>query len=108
MIESELGNVQKVLDRCNAWDVEAVAIGEVIKEKRNIVKFNGTEILNLDLEFTTGGPVYNRPYVLPEIDNLEPTELPPFPTDLSETIRNIVGNPEVSSKDWVIRQYDQK
>ena len=101
-------NVQKVLDRCNAWDVEAVAIGEVIKEKRNIVKFNGTEILNLDLEFTTGGPVYNRPYVLPEIDNLEPTELPLFPTDLSETIRNIVGNPEVSSKDWVIRQYDHE
>ncbi|MEC8672082.1 MAG: phosphoribosylformylglycinamidine synthase subunit PurL, partial [Candidatus Thermoplasmatota archaeon] len=101
-------NVQKVLDRCNAWDVEAVAIGEVIKEKRNIVKFNGTEILNLDLEFTTGGPVYNRPYVLPKIDHLEPTELPPFPTDLSETIRNIVGNPEVSSKDWVIRQYDHE
>ena len=101
-------NVQKVLDRCNAWDVEAVAIGEVIKEKRNIVKFNGTEILNLDLEFTTGGPVYNRPYILPEINNLDPTELPPFPTDLSETIRNIVGNPEVSSKDWVIRQYDHE
>ena len=45
---------------------------------------------------------------MPEIDNLEPTELPPFPTDLSETIRNIVGNPEVSSKDWVIRQYDHE
>ncbi|MEC7698011.1 MAG: AIR synthase related protein, partial [Candidatus Thermoplasmatota archaeon] len=51
---------------------------------------------------------YNRPYVLPEINNLDPTELPPFPTDLSETIRNIVGNPEVSSKDWVIRQYDHE
>ena len=32
-------NVEKVLDRCKAWDVEAVTIGEVISEKRNIVNY---------------------------------------------------------------------
>ena len=100
--------VQTVLDRCDAWDVEAVAIGEVIKEKRNIVKFNNIEILNLDLEFTTGGPVYNRPYNLPEVDNLEAVKLPDLPADLSQTIKEIISNPEVSSKDWVIRQYDHE
>ena len=100
--------VQTVLDRCDAWDVEAVAIGEVIKEKRNIVRFNGTEILNLDLEFTTGGPVYNRPYTLPEINNLKPVELPPLPTNLSQTVKDIISNPEVASKNWVIRQYDHE
>ena len=101
-------DVQTVLDRCNAWDVEAVAIGEVIKEKRNIVRFHNTEILNLDLEFTTGGPVYNRPYTLPEINNLKPIKLPPLPANLSQTIKDIISNPEVSSKDWVIRQYDHE
>ena len=101
-------DVQAVLDRCSAWDVEAVAIGEVIREKRNIVRFNDTEILNLDLEFTTGGPVYNRPYILPEIDNLDAAQLPKLPSDLSKIIEEIICNPEVASKDWVIRQYDHE
>ena len=61
-------NVNKVLEICKSWDVEAVRIGEVIADKRNIVNYHGTEILNLDLEFTTGGPVYKRPYNLPEYD----------------------------------------
>ncbi|SVA74307.1 uncharacterized protein METZ01_LOCUS127161, partial [marine metagenome] len=101
-------NIEKVLDRCSAWDVEAVAIGEVIAEKRNIVKYNDIEILNLDLEFTTGGPVYNRPYNLPERNNLNSIELPTLPTDLKNMIKRIISNPEVSSKDWVIRQYDHE
>ena len=101
-------NVKKVLARCEAWDVEAVTIGEVIAEKRNIVRFNGVEILNLDLEFTTGGPVYERPYNLPEYETGDASELPDYPTDIEKTIMEIVSQPEVSSKDWVIRQYDHE
>ena len=101
-------DVDRVLARCEAWDVEAVPIGEVITEKRNIVRFNGVEILNLDLEFTTGGPVYNRPYNLPDYDTGSATPLPEYPADLGKTILDLVSQPEVASKDWVIRQYDHE
>jgi len=101
-------DVDRVLARCEAWDVEAVAIGEVITEKRNIVRFNGVEILNLDLEFTTGGPVYNRPYNLPDYDTGPAAPLPEYPADLGKTILDLVSQPEVASKDWVIRQYDHE
>jgi len=101
-------NVNKVLARCEAWDVEAVTIGEVIAEKRNIVRFNGVEILNLDLEFTTGGPVYKRPYNLPKYDTGESSGLPDYPSDIGKTMIDLVKQPEVSSKDWVIRQYDHE
>jgi phosphoribosylformylglycinamidine synthase len=101
-------DVDRVLARCEAWDVEAVPIGEVITEKRNIVRFNGVEILNLDLEFTTGGPVYNRPYNLPDYDTGPATPLPEYPADLGKTILDLVSQPEVASKDWVIRQYDHE
>ena len=101
-------NVDIVLARCEAWDVEAVTIGEVISEKRNIVKYNGIEILNLDLDFTTGGPVYKRPYNLPEYDIGKATPLPKYPSDISNQIINIISQPEVASKDWVIRQYDHE
>ena len=101
-------NVDKVLDRCKAWDVEAVTIGEVISEKRNIVNYNGIEILNLDLDFTTGGPVYKRPYNLPEYNIGEAAPLPKYPDDINNQIINIISQPEVASKDWVIRQYDHE
>ena len=101
-------NVDKVLNRCKAWDVEAVTIGEVISEKRNIVNYNGVEILNLDLEFTTGGPVYKRPYNLPEYNIGKASPLPKYPDDISNQIINIISQPEVASKDWVIRQYDHE
>ena len=101
-------NVDKVLARCKAWDVEAVTIGEVIAEKRNIVRYNGIEILNLDLEFTTGGPVYQRPYNLPDYETGEASELPDYPADIENIMMELVRQPEVSSKDWVIRQYDHE
>ena len=101
-------DVDRVLARSKAWDVEAVPIGKVITEKRNIVRFNGVEILNLDLEFTTGGPVYNRPYNLPNYDTGPAAPLPEYPADLGKTILDLVSQPEVASKDWVIRQYDHE
>ncbi len=101
-------NVEKVLERCKAWDVEAVTIGEVIAEKRNIVNYNGVEILNLDLDFTTGGPVYKRPYNLPDYDVGEAVKLPSYPENIEEKIIEIIRQPEVASKDWVIRQYDHE
>jgi phosphoribosylformylglycinamidine synthase len=101
-------NVDKVLARCEAWDVEAVTIGEVISEKRNIVNYKDIEILNLDLDFTTGGPVYKRPYNLPEYDIGKATPLPEYPSDISKLIIDIISQPEVASKDWVIRQYDHE
>ena len=101
-------NVEKVLEICNAWDVEAVTIGKVIAEKRNIVNYNGVEILNLDLEFTTGGPVYKRPYNLPEYDVGEAAKLPDYPKNMKQQIIDIISQPEVASKDWVIRQYDHE
>ena len=101
-------DVDRVLARSKAWDVEAVPIGKVITEKRNIVRFNGVEILNLDLEFTTGGPVYNRPYNLPDYDTGPAAPLPKYPADLGKTILDLVSQPEVASKDWVIRQYDHE
>ena len=101
-------NVDKVLARCEAWDVEAVTLGKVISEKRNIVNYKGIEILNLDLDFTTGGPVYKRPYNLPEYDIGKAAPLPEYPSDISNQIIDVISQPEVASKDWVIRQYDHE
>ncbi len=102
-------NVDKVLHICKQWDVTAVPIGEVIKDQLVRVYYKQKQILEMDLEFLTGGPIYDsctRPYVAKKIDEQIPTFDPP--KDLSESLLSILSSPSVASKEWVIRQYDHE
>ena len=60
-------NIEKVLHICKQWDVNAAVVGKVIKEQVTRVFYNDIKILEVDLEFLTGGPVYDcsiRPYTV--------------------------------------------
>ena len=64
-------------------------------------------IFDMDLEFLTGGPVYNRPYVLPDVYTKERERFPELPDD-REVILSLLSDPNVASKEWAIRQYDHE
>jgi len=102
-------NVDKVLHICKQWDVTAVPIGKVIKEKITRVFYKGVKILEMDMDFYTGGPVYDtcqRPYAVtktPVSADLD-FEMP----DLNDTLKKILSSPNIASKDWVIHQYDHE
>ncbi len=102
-------NVDKVLHICKQWDVTAVVVGKVIKEKITRVFFKNKKILEMDMDFYTGGPVYDscqRPYVIPKIskvDNLD-IKMP----DLNEILKRLLACQNIASKEWVIRQYDHE
>ncbi|MCK5458645.1 MAG: phosphoribosylformylglycinamidine synthase subunit PurL, partial [Thermoplasmatales archaeon] len=101
-------NVKKVLHICKQWDVTAVPIGEVIEDQVIRVYYKGVKILEMDLEFLTGGPVYDsctRPYVPPKINEEEKRF--PMP-NLNESLKNLLSSTNIASKDWVIRQYDHE
>ena len=55
-------DLEKVLEVFDLYDIETRVIGKVIPEKRVKVDFNGTRILDLDLDFLTAGPEYCRNY----------------------------------------------
>jgi len=101
-------NVEKVLHICKQWDVAAVPIGKVIKEKITRVFYKGNKILEMDMNFLTGGPVYDsctRPVVLPKPDEKEKNFTIP---DLNVTLKKLLSSPNIASKEWVIRQYDHE
>ncbi len=104
-------NVEKVLHICKQWDVIAVEIGKVIKDKIVRVFYKNKKILEMDLEFLTGGPVYDhctRPFKFKEI-NQKKTNDPNFSMpDLNETLIKILSSHNVASKEWVIHQYDHE
>jgi phosphoribosylformylglycinamidine synthase len=102
-------NVDKVLHICKQWDVTAAIVGEVIKEKLTRVYYKGIKILEMDLDFYTGGPVYDscqRPYIIPKPKTSETRdfEIP----NLNEVIKKLLSYPNIASKEWVIRQYDHE
>ncbi len=102
-------NVDAVLHICKQWDVTAVTVGKVIEEQVIRVFIKGEKILDMDLNFLTGGPVYDscmRPFILPNIDG-QKEKIFPMP-DLNDTLRNLLSSPNIASKEWVIRQYDHE
>ena len=102
-------NVDAVLHICKQWDVTAFAVGKVIEEQVIRVFFKGEKILDMDLDFLTGGPVYDscrRPFFLPNVDRTK-EKIFPIP-DMNNTLKNLLSSPNIASKEWVIRQYDHE
>jgi len=109
MLVAKPQNVDKILHICKQWDVPAAAVGTVIKDPIIRVYIKGHKILEMDLEFMTGGPVYDscqRPYTLPQ--PVEQDTPIPQPKDLTQVLHQLLGSLNIASKDWIIRQYDHE
>jgi phosphoribosylformylglycinamidine synthase subunit PurL len=101
-------NVEKVLHICKQWDVTAAVVGTVIKDQIIRVFLKGQKLLEMDLEFMTGGPVYDcdlRPFRIVKHDQTDKD----FPqSDLNTSLKNLLSSPNIASKEWVVRQYDHE
>jgi phosphoribosylformylglycinamidine synthase len=100
--------VDDILHIFKLYDVLATPIGKVIKDKIVRVKYHGELVLELDLEFLTAGPEYCRDYVT-EFEFLDKAETEvDEPADYRGVILGVLSSANVSSKEWVIRQYDHE
>ena len=102
-IEEE--NLEKLKNLCDKWDVEISVIGKSIMEKNLRIYWQGRKILDLPLDFLTGGVEYNRPYKIQKIEKMQ--EIPPEPK-YREIFLNLLSSLNIASKEWIIRQYDHE
>ncbi len=100
-------NVDKVLEIFDMWDVLATPIAVTTGSQRMRLYWNGEHIFEMDLEFLTGGPIYDRPYVLPSVSSKDNERFPTLP-DNNEVIKALLSDLNVASKEWAIRQYDHE
>jgi len=101
-------HVKNVLHACKQWDVTAVVCGRVIKDPLIRVFMHEHLILEMELEFLTGGPVYDscqRPFSIKEIIEHHPAFSQP---NVQDVLLKLLSTPTIASKDWVIRQYDHE
>ena len=100
-------NIEELLDIFRREDVEAVVIGRFTRSKRLHLRYEGNVVCDLDMKFLHDGiPRYERKAVWAEPKHREISR--PCPDDLTRSLLKILSCWNVSSKEWVIRQYDHE
>ncbi|MDO5678341.1 MAG: phosphoribosylformylglycinamidine synthase subunit PurL [Propionibacteriaceae bacterium] len=110
----EPGNVERFMEICAKWDVQATVIGEVIEGDRLIIQWDGQTIVDVDPKTVAHeGPVYQRPYHRPQwlddvqADAAEDLERDNSPEGLKYALFRVLSHGNVADKSWVTQQYDR-
>ncbi|GHE37745.1 phosphoribosylformylglycinamidine synthase subunit PurL [Streptosporangium violaceochromogenes] len=96
---------------CSRWDIPATVIGEVTDGGRLVMTWHGETIVDIPPGTAADeGPVYERPFHEPAgqaaLNADDPARLP-RPADLRAALLELLGSPNVASKEWVTSQYDR-
>ncbi len=104
------GREKEVEGIFSRWDLDAVVIGRVTKDRQFRALFNGTEVACIPISaLTSEAPVYNRSAERPkDQDEVQTLDLKKIaePEDLGEALKRLLDSPNLASKEWVYRQYD--
>jgi len=123
LLVAKPGQESRVLEICARWDLDAAVIGEVTDTKRWVVEATPgydplidpaskrAPVVVCDIPvraLTEEAPAYERPRAAPEEQPaaIDPGTVP-IPGDLAAELLDLVGSPNVGSRAWVWRQYDQ-
>jgi phosphoribosylformylglycinamidine synthase len=92
---------------CADWDVEATRIGTFTNSERLIVRYSGNTVADLSLAFMKDGlPRLRLRAVVPPIPENAPQSKPI--TDLNAELLRVLSDPNVASKEDIIRRYDHE
>jgi phosphoribosylformylglycinamidine synthase len=96
------------------WDVEIAVLGEVTDTGRLVIEYKGQTVVDVPPRTVAHDcPVYDRPYARPawmddlQADSASALELPADGDALRATLLAFLGSPNLSSRDWITRQYDR-
>ena len=119
LMVAKAGREHEVLELCEKWDLEAAVIGRVTGSGRFVCKATpgydplvsdpSERAAQLVVDIPIGAladeaPKYDRPQAEPAPEPLEPA--PPTDVDCADALREMVGSPNLGSRQWIWRQYD--
>jgi phosphoribosylformylglycinamidine synthase subunit PurL len=108
MLAAKEANLEAIMEVFDLWDVRATVIGRVTRGKEVTLYFHGEKIFEMELDFLTTGPEYCRPYQTVSLGWSGEEVSPHLPDDLSQALLSLLSDPNIASKEWVIRQYDHE
>jgi phosphoribosylformylglycinamidine synthase II len=108
MLAASQENVDAILETFSLWDVNATVIGEVVPGNEVTIYHHGEKVFQVDLDFLTKGPEYCRPCLVRSPCSTRSESAPALPEDLGEVLLRLLSDPNIASKEWVVRQYDHE
>ncbi|WP_017754523.1 phosphoribosylformylglycinamidine synthase subunit PurL [Calidifontibacillus oryziterrae] len=105
----EKGREQEIIDICEKYGLEAVAIGKVTDDKMLRLLHKGEVVADVPVDaLAEDAPVYHKPSKEPayyqEFQSLAPYI--PVVKDYKETLLQLLSQPTIASKEYVYDQYD--
>ena len=104
------GREQEVIDMFNAYDVDAVAIGEVIEEEHFRIFHQAECVVDIPIKMLVDdAPVYHMPSEKPTyLDKQDEPKYIPDIDNYTDILKRILTHPSVASKACVYEQYNAK
>src|SRR5262249_25924057 len=111
LLVAKAGREDAVREIFARWDLEAAVIGRVTDDGVFRVRWRGAEVCALPVAaLTQSAPVYRRPAEEPprleEMQRLDLAEVHE-PPDCTHALVALLESPNLCSREWVYRQYDQ-
>src|SRR4051812_31518859 len=107
-------DVDRLMEICRKWDVEAVVIGEVTDTGRLRIDWRGERVVDVPPRSVAhDGPTYHRPFERPgwqdalQADRAEVLPRPADGEELRETLLRLVASENLCDKSWITDQYDR-
>jgi phosphoribosylformylglycinamidine synthase len=100
---------------CAKWGLRSTVIGSVTGSGRFVVREGDEIVADMPADtLASDAPVYDpdkvRPAYLDEVQAFDPTTLPRSsdPAELGDTLLKLLASPNICSRQWIYRQYDQQ
>ncbi len=111
LIVAKKGREKEIIEIFSKWDLDAVAIGTVVEGNRLKIYHNGKLEADLPVDkLTDEAPKYNRPMADTPASSGETPALAHDSRlkaqDFGQSLRQLLGSPNIASKHWVYEQYD--
>ncbi|WP_375433131.1 phosphoribosylformylglycinamidine synthase subunit PurL [uncultured Friedmanniella sp.] len=110
----EPADVDRFLEICAKWDVQATVVGEVTEDDRLVIEWHGETIVDVDPRTVAHqGPVYERPYARPDsqdqlqADGVAGLARPTTGDELAATLLQLVASANLCDLSWITNQYDR-
>jgi len=111
LLVAQAGREDEVLSVYRRWGLEAVVVGRVTDDGRMRVRWHGEKVVDIPVDPVARlSPELDRPTREPadwlERQKLDPSALAPE-SDWNEALARLLDSPNLGSKAWLYRQYDQ-
>ncbi|HLY37779.1 MAG TPA: phosphoribosylformylglycinamidine synthase subunit PurL [Candidatus Binatia bacterium] len=111
LMVARAGREQAVAELFARWDLQAAVVGRLTEDGVFRARWRGEEVCALPVAaLTESAPVYRRPAEEParleELQRFDPAEITE-PADYAHALLALLESPNLCSREWVYRQYDQ-